>query len=62
LDRWREAHRLCHDIDPTDTPHIALTLTLDGRLWTGDRRLMEGLKRKGFERFFVPEKTGSEPP
>jgi predicted nucleic acid-binding protein len=58
-EHWREAYRLCCDIDATDTPHVALTLTLDGRLWTGDKRLVEGLKRKGFSRFFVPEQSGS---
>ena len=53
-ERWQEAYRLCHDIDVTDTPHVALTLTLGGRLWTGDKRLMDGLKQKGFSRFFAP--------
>jgi predicted nucleic acid-binding protein len=53
---WKEAQTLCHDIDPTDTPHVALTLAIDGRLWTGDKQLREGLKRKGFDRFFFPGK------
>jgi predicted nucleic acid-binding protein len=54
-DCWREAYELCNDIDVTDTPHVALTLTLDGSLWTGDKRLTAGLKKKGFNRFFLPE-------
>jgi predicted nucleic acid-binding protein len=35
-------------------PFIALTLHLDGRLWTGDEELKAGLRAKGFDRFFEP--------
>jgi predicted nucleic acid-binding protein len=35
-------------------PFIALTLHLDGRLWTGDDELKAGLRAKGFDRFFEP--------
>jgi len=31
-----------------------LTLELNGWLWTGDKKLKAGLKRKGFDRFFEP--------
>jgi predicted nucleic acid-binding protein len=50
-----EAESLCKDIDLKDTPFIALTLELDGKLWTGDKILKEGLKAKGFDRFFEPD-------
>ncbi|MBW4457887.1 MAG: hypothetical protein KME55_37585 [Nostoc indistinguendum CM1-VF10] len=46
------AYALCQDIDESDTPHVALTLELDGLLWTGDKKLKEGLKRKNFNQFF----------
>lgn len=49
-----EAWELCQDIDPTDTPHLAMTLYFDGRLWTGDKQLRAGLEAKGFDRFFDP--------
>ena len=52
----RAAYDLCVDIDVTDAPHVALTLELDGVLWTGDNTLKSGLKRKGFERFFEPDR------
>ena len=51
---WMEAHRLCRDVDPKDAPFVALTLHLDGPLWTGDDELTTGLKAKGFDRFFEP--------
>jgi len=50
----RAAYELCRDLDETDTPHVALTLELAGLLWTGDKTLKDGLKRKGFDRFFEP--------
>ena len=51
---WVEAYRLCGDIDPKDTPYLALTLHLDGRLWTEDKTLKKGLVPRGFARFFEP--------
>ncbi len=50
----RRAYVLCMDIDETDAPHVALTLELDGLLWTGDLKLRRGLEAKGFTRFFDP--------
>ena len=47
-----EAYKLCKDIDEKDTPFIALTLELEGVLWTSDKKLTEGLTRKGFTDFF----------
>ena len=51
---WVEARRLSRDVDPKDAPFMALTLHLDGRLWTGDDQLKAGLRAKGFDRFFEP--------
>ena len=51
---WMEARHLCRDIDPKDTPFVALTLHLDGRLWSDDEELKIGLRAKGFDRFFAP--------
>ncbi len=55
LENRKKAFELCQDVDETDTPHVALTLELDGLLWTGDKTLKEGLKLKGFIRFFEPK-------
>lgn len=51
---WAEAWRLCRDVDENDVAYVALALELNGDLWTSDRELEEGLKRKGFTRFFEP--------
>ncbi len=45
----QEAKRLCKDIDIKDSPFVALSLFLDKPLLTGDKKLIEGLKKRGFE-------------
>ena len=46
------AYNLCHDIDPKDSLQVALTLEINGLLWTGDKKLRTGLTRKGFTHFY----------
>jgi predicted nucleic acid-binding protein len=49
---WAESWRLCRNVDENDTAYVALTLDLDAQLWTSDRELEAGLRKKGFTRFF----------
>jgi len=50
----REAVDLCRGVDLDDVPHVGLTLSLGGRLWTGDESLKRGLRERGFDRFYEP--------
>ncbi len=54
LNTWMEEYRLCREVDEKDTPYVALTLHLDGRLWTQDGELKTALLAKGFDRCFEP--------
>jgi predicted nucleic acid-binding protein len=49
----KAAYELCKDVDESDTPHVALALELKAVLWTGDRKLQDGLKAKGYDNFFA---------
>jgi len=50
-DIWSKAIELSFDIDEDDTPFVALALDLDAFLWTGDKKLIDGLVSKG--KFFA---------
>lgn len=45
---WKKAEELTHDIDLKDLNFVALTIQSDAVLWTGDKSLHKGLKKKGF--------------
>lgn len=49
---WKKAVDLDYDIDEQDAPFIALSLALKCPLWTGDKNLMGGLKKKNFSLIF----------
>ena len=44
----KKAYELTADIDPKDAPFVALAIYADATLWTGDRKLLDGLQAKGF--------------
>lgn len=46
----KNAYKLTHGIDAEDTLFVALTNHLKSMLWTGDRILENGLKKKGYSR------------
>jgi len=52
LESRQKAYNLCHDVDIKDTPFVALSIDLAIPLWTGDKKLKDGLKEKGFTNFF----------
>lgn len=44
---WEKAVELTKDVDQFDVPFIALSLELGSPLWTGDKKLINGLNEKG---------------
>ena len=48
----QKAYDLCKDIDIKDTPFIALSIDLNIPIWTGDKKLKNGLESKGFTNFY----------
>jgi predicted nucleic acid-binding protein len=49
---WKAAELFCIEKDPDDTPHVALSLHLNLPLWSGDEKLKNHLKQKGFDLIF----------
>ena len=45
-EHWREAERLVHDVDLKDIAYVALALHTGSPIWSGDRKLRDGLGRK----------------
>ena len=46
---WQKAFELTKNVDEFDTPFIALALELDSPLWTGYKKLIKGLNKKGVD-------------
>ncbi|MGE5343540.1 MAG: PIN domain-containing protein [Candidatus Omnitrophota bacterium] len=44
----KKAYELVNDVDEKDMLFVALTVELNGLLWTNDKILIKGLQRKGF--------------
>jgi predicted nucleic acid-binding protein len=49
-DTWTKAISLVAHIDEFDAPFLALSLKMDSYLWTGDKKLINGLKDLGYNR------------
>ena len=47
---YQKAFELCENIDLDDIPFVAFSLYLKCKLWTGDKKLIKGLKDNGFDK------------
>lgn len=52
---YKKAYNLCESIDIDDTPFIALSLFLESKIWTGDKKLIKGLGEKGFNEILTTD-------
>ena len=48
-ENWKKAIELTNNVDEFDAPFIALSLELDVPLWTGDKKLVNGLSSLGID-------------
>lgn len=47
---WQEAIPIVREVDMDDIAFVALSNYLDSKLWTGDKILLAGIRKKGFTR------------
>jgi putative PIN family toxin of toxin-antitoxin system len=53
IEHWKVAIDILKEIDPKDTPFLATALAINGVIWTGDKKLITGLKSRGFNKIVV---------
>jgi predicted nucleic acid-binding protein len=52
---WIRAEKLVAEIDPNDIQYIAYSKHFNCKIWSGDKALMQGLKKKKFTKFVTTE-------
>jgi predicted nucleic acid-binding protein len=52
---WMFASKLVSDIDPKDIVYIAFAQQFDCKLWTGDKKLINGLALKNYQNTLTTE-------
>ena len=48
---WLFAQKMTDDIDPKDTLYVAFSKHFGCKIWSGDKKLINGLSKKGFTNF-----------
>jgi predicted nucleic acid-binding protein len=56
MESWQFADNLVSDIDPKDIIYIAYANQFKCELWTGDKKLINGLERKKYHNVLTTEK------
>jgi predicted nucleic acid-binding protein len=57
---YQNALDICKDIDIDDTAFIATNDFVRGRLWSGDKKLLNGLTNKGYKRIITTNEIFSD--
>jgi len=52
---WEFAYNLTHDIDPKDVIYIAYSKQFNCNLWTGDKKLINGLAHKNYHQILTTD-------
>jgi len=55
IENWQFANNLVSDIDPKDSIYIAYTKQFKCKLWTGDKKLINGLAKKNYNNIITTE-------
>ena len=48
---WIAAYELVYNIDEKDAPYVAFSKQFNCKIWSGDKKLISGLEKKGFKNF-----------
>jgi predicted nucleic acid-binding protein len=56
---WIQADKLVNNIDDNDLNFVALAIYMKGHLWTGDKALYEGLRKKKFRNILSTKEMDS---
>ena len=56
---WHDAIPLVRDTDMDDIVFVVLAEYLDARLWTGDKKLLIGLEKRGFSRITTTDEMSN---
>jgi predicted nucleic acid-binding protein len=52
---WVEAHELVKNVDADDVPYVAYAKQFRCKIWSGDKKLIKGLKANGFVNIFTTD-------
>ena len=55
ISHWIAADALVADVDPKDTHYIAYSKQFRCKIWSGDKKLIKGLAKKGFTNFITTD-------
>jgi predicted nucleic acid-binding protein len=52
---WLAAEKLVADVDPKDIHYVAFSKQFRCKIWSGDKQLIKGLAKKGFDKFITTD-------